>query len=143
MGFDFDLDEVQGTGYTRATDSLRALSTEMAEVLDLTRNAASIAVTDTETTLYLDNAPTKIINGLSIMIDTTVIEAADTYDFKVYYRIESGGSLRAASKATKNGVQAEPIYVVALDAYRYGMKVTAQRTAGTNRTFPIEVIREA
>ena len=138
-----DLDAIKGTGFVTADDSLHTISTELAEILDLTRTAGDIAVTDSETTLYIDDAPTKIINGLSIKIDTTVIEAADTYDFKVYYRIASGGSLRVSSKTTKAGVQTEPIFVIALNAYRYGMKVTAQRTAGTNRTFPIEVIREA
>jgi len=143
MGFDFDMDEVQGTGYVRADHSLHALSVEVDEILDMTVTDGDIAVTDTETTLYIDNAPTKIINGLSIMIDTTVIEAADGFDFKVYYRIALGGDLKASEKVTKSGVQSEPIYVIALDAYRYGMKVTAQRTSGTNRTFPIEVVREA
>lgn len=119
------------------------INDEIEGMLDLKNNTANIAVTDTETTLYIDDAPTKIINGLAIMIDTSVIEAADTFDFKVYYRLASGGTLKAAEKGTKAGVQTEPIYVIELDAYRYGMKVTAQRTGGTNRTFPIAVFREA
>lgn len=143
MGFDFDLDEVQGAGYSRTTDSLKVLSDELDECLDLTRTGGDIAVTDTETTMYLDNAPTSIINGKSIKIDLSVIEAADTFDFKVYYRIASGGTLKASAKATKAGVQSEPIYIIDLNAYRYGVKVTGQRTGGTNRTFPIEVMREA
>ena len=124
------------------TKGTNAIHDEVTEILDLTRTADNIAVTDTETTLYLDNAPSKILNGVSIKIDTSVIEAADTYDFKVYYRIASGGTLKASGKATKAGVQSEPIYIITLEPYRYGMKITAQRTGGTNRTFPIEVIRE-
>ena len=142
MGFDFDLDEVQGAGYSRTTDSLKAMSDELDEVLDLTRTGGDIAVTDSETTMYIDNAPTSIIVARSIKIDTSVIEAADTFDFKVYYRIASGGSLKAESKTTKSGVQSEPIFIIDLKSYRYGVKVTGQRTGGTNRTFPIEVIRE-
>lgn len=143
MGFDFDLDEIKGAGYTRTADSLHEISTEVNEILDLTRSGGSIGVTDSETTLYIDNAPSDIVNGKSIKIDTSAIEAADTFDFKVYYRIESGGSLLASAKATKAAVQTEPIYIIELNAYRYGVKITGQRTAGTNRTFPIEVIREA
>ena len=124
------------------TKGTNAIHDEVTEILDLDQAVANIAVTDTETTLYLDNAPTKILNGVSIKIDTSVIEAADTYDFKVYYRIASGGTLKASGKATKAGVQSEPIYIIALEPYRYGMKITAQRTGGTNRTFPIEIIRE-
>ena len=142
MAFDFDLDEIQGDSYDRSTDSLKALSDEQAEILELTRTDGDIAVTDTETDLYIDNAPAKIINGVVIKIDTSPIEAADTFDFKVYYRIASGGTPKASTKTTKAAVQSEPIFIIALDPYRYGMKITAQRTGGTNRTFPIEVIRE-
>lgn len=142
MGLDFDLGEVQGTGYVRADDSLHAVSIELDEILDLTRTDGSIAVTDSETTLYIDDAPTAINNGVSIMIDTSVIEAADTFDFKVYYRIATGGTLKASAKVTKSGVQSEPIFVIDLHPYRWGMKITAQRTAGTNRTFLIQVVRE-
>jgi len=142
MGLDFDLDEIKGDSYDRSTDSLKVLSDELAEILELTRTEGDIAVTDTETNLYIDNAPAKIMDGVSIKIDTSVIEAADTFDFKVYYRIASDGTLKASAKATKAAVQSEPIYIIALEPYRYGMKVTAQRTGGTNRTFPIEVIRE-
>jgi hypothetical protein len=144
MGFDFDLDEVQGTGYVRADDSLHALSTELDEVLDLTRTEGDIAVTAAETNLYIDDAPTKIINGLSIKIDMTNIGAGDTYEFREYYRIESGGSyLEAATTVTLSDAQADPLYVMHLEAYRYGMKVTAKKTAGTDRSFQIEVMREA
>ena len=142
MAFDFDMDEIKGTGYVRTTDSMAIIAGEVAEILDLARSGGDIAVIDTETTMYIDDAPSGIIVGKSIKIDTTVIEAADTFDFKVYYRIESGGTLRASAKATKAGVQTEPIYIIDLNAYRYGVKVTGQRTGGTNRTFPIEVIRE-
>lgn len=137
------MNELQGDSYDRSTDSLHAMAAELIAFLDLSRTGGNIAVTDTETDLYIDNAPTKIIDGVSIKIDTSVIEAADTFDFKVYYRLANGGTLKSIPKVTKTGVQAGPIYIVSLEPYRYGMKVTAQRTAGTNRTFEIEVIREA
>lgn len=137
------LDDIAGASFDTSNDSLHVISVVLDDVLDLTRTDADIAVTDSETTLYIDDAPSAINNGVSIMIDTSVIEAADTFDFKVYYRIASGGTLKASAKATKAGVQAEPIYVVDLHPYRWGMKITAQRTGGTNRTFPIEVMREA
>lgn len=137
------------TDLSNATDGLGALKTiidlnktELDEILELTRTDGDIAVTDSETDLYIDNAPAKIINGVVIKIDTSPIEAADTFVFKVYYRIASGGTLKASAKVTKAGVQSEPIYIIALDEYRYGMKITSQRTGGTNRTFIVEVIRE-
>jgi len=137
------LNGICGTGFDTSNDSLHAIATELNEVLDLTRTDASIAVTDAETTLYIDDAPSEIINGVSVMIDTSVIEAGDTFDFKVYYRIVTGGTLKSIPKVTKSGVQAGPIYIIELHPYRWGMEITAQRMAGANRTFPIEVMREA
>lgn len=139
-----ELDDVKGTGFVTADDSLYAISSELDEVLDLTRTDGDIAVTAVETNLYIDDTPTKIINGLSIKIDTSNMGAGDTYEFREYYRIESGGSyLEVASTATLSDAQADPLYVMHLEAYRYGMKITAKKTAGTDRSFDIEAIREA
>lgn len=138
-----DLDEIKGTGFVTADDSLHALSTELAEILDLARTGGDIAVTAAETNLYIDDAPTKIINGLSIKILTKNMAAGDTYEFREYYRIESGGDLEdVATTITLSGAQAGPLYVMHLEAYRYGMKVTAKKTAGTDRSFKIEAILE-
>ena len=139
-----DLDDIKGVGFVSADDSLHALSTELAEILDLTRTGGNIAVTSAETNLYIDDAPTKIIVGLSIKIDTSNMTVGDTYEFREYYRIESAGSyLEVPNTTTLSGVQSDPLYVMSLETYRYGMKVTAQKTAGTDRSFKIEVIREA
>lgn len=143
MGFDFDLDEVQGPGYVRADDSLKAISDEIDEILDLTRTGANVAVTGTETNLFIDDTPTKIVTGLSIKIDMTNIGAGDTYEFREYYRIENGGSyLEVATTVTLSDSQADPLYVMHLETYRYGMKVTAKKTAGTDRSFKIEAMQE-
>jgi hypothetical protein len=143
MGFDFDLDEVQGPGYVRADDSLKAISDEIDEILDLTRTADNVAVTATETNLFIDDTPTKIVTGLSIKIDMTNIGAGDTYEFREYYRIENGGSyLEVATTVTLSDAQADPLYVMHLESYRYGMKVTAKKTAGTDRSFKIEAMQE-
>lgn len=139
-----DLDEIKGVGFATADDSLHAISTELDEILDLTRTEGDIAVTAAETNLYIDDAPTKILVGLSIKIDMTNMAAGDTYEFREYYRIVSAGAyLEVADTVTLSGAQSDPLYVMHLEAYRYGMKVTAQKTAGTDRSFKIEAIREA
>ena len=139
-----DLDEIKGAGFVTADDSLVAISDELDEILDLTITSGDIAVTSAETDLYKDDAPTKILVGVSIKIDTTNMAAGDTYEFREYYRIASTGSyFEAADTVTLSGAQPAPLYVMHLEAYRYGMKVTAKKTAGTDRSFKIEVIREA
>ena len=138
-----DIEEIKGAGFVSADDSLDAISTNLGEILELERTGGSIAVTSAETNLYIDDTPTKIINGLSIKIDTTNMAAGDTYEIREYYRIESGGSyLEVSNTITLSGAQADPLYVMHLEAYRYGMKVTAKKTAGTDRAFKIEAIRE-
>lgn len=138
------LDDLAGVGFVTADDSLHAISTELDEILDLTRTEGDIAVTAAETNLYIDDAPTKILVGLSIKIDMTNMAAGDTYEFREYYRIISAGAyLEVADTITLSGVQSDPLYVMHLEPYRYGMKITAQKTAGTDRSFKIEVIREA
>lgn len=117
--------------------------TELNEILDLTRTEGDIAVS-AETNLFIDDAPTKIINGLSIKIDMTNMTGGDTYEFKEYYRIESSGSyLEVADTIELIGAQADPLYVIQLQPYRYGCKVTATKTVGTDRNFKIEAIVEA
>jgi hypothetical protein len=143
MGFDFDMDEVIGTGYVKADNSLKEISDDIGEILGLTRTGDNVAVTGTETNLFIDDTPTKIVTGLSIKIDTTNIGAGDTYEFREYYRIENSGSyLEAATTITLSDAQADPLYVMHLESYRYGMKVTAKKTAGTDRSFKIEAMQE-
>lgn len=137
-----DLEEIKGAGFVSADDSLYAISTDISEILDLTRTEGDIAVS-AETNLFIDDAPTKIINGISIKIDTTNMAAGDTYEFKEYYRIESGGGyLEIADTISLTGAQADPLYIITMQPYRYGCKVTATKTAGTDRNFKIEAIVE-
>ena len=139
-----DLEEIKGTGFVSADDSLEAISTNIDEILDLTRTGADIAVTSAETNLYIDDAPTKILVGISIKIDTSNMATGDIYEFREYYRIEAAGSyLEVADTVTLSGAQADPLYIMNLAPYRYGMKVTAKKTAGTDRSFYIEAIVEA
>lgn len=124
-------------GYTKGA------LTELGEILDLSRTEGDIAVTGAETNLFIDDTPTKVNNGLSIKIDMTNMAGGDTYEFKEYYRIESGGSyLEVADTIELTGAQADPLHVIQLQPYRYGAKVTATKTAGTDRNFKIEAIIE-
>ena len=137
------LADMEGIGFATADDSLHALSVELSEILDLTRTAGDIAVTSTETNLFIDE-PTKIIAGRSIKIRCDEMQAGDTYTFREKYRIESGAAYDTkADPLQLSGVQSDPIYVFSLDDYRYGCNITAQKDAGTDRSFYIEVIREA
>lgn len=133
---------MMGTSFATGTDSLKALSDEVDEILDLERNDGDITVTSVETELYKDDAPIKIMEALSIKINAENMGASDIYELREYYRIASAGAyVEVADTVTLTGVQADPLKVLHLEAYRYGLKVTAKKTAGTDRVFPVEIIR--
>ena len=93
---------------------------ELSEILDLTRTGGDIAVTAAETNLFEDATPTKIVVGSSIKIDTTNMGASDTYEFREYYKIESGGTyLEVADTISLSGIQSDPLYMIRLQGYRY------------------------
>lgn len=124
------------TGYAKAT------VTELSEILDITRTGGDIAVS-AETNLFIDDAPTKINNGLAIRINTSDMAAGDTYKFREYYRGESGGGYdEVADPVSLIGAQGSPLYMIQLQPYRYGSKVTAEKITGTDRNFKIEAFVE-
>jgi len=91
----------------------------------------SQAVTDTETNLFdLDAADL----FYAVWIDLTPILAADTFVIKVYVDEANAGTERTYLDETMVGVQ-DPsmIYIPPIPADH--IRVTMQRTAGTNRTF--------
>jgi hypothetical protein len=140
------IDHLGGAGFVTGTDSLRVIAADIAQILDMTRSEGLVAVTAAETSLFIDDTPTIIINGLSIKIDLTNIAAGDTYVLREYYRITNGGAYFKISDDAANtyvGVQTSVLKVVSLEAYRYGCKVTAQKTVGVDRSFQVETLVEA
>lgn len=136
------LDEIEGSGFSTSTDSLKEISDDVDKILAITRSDGDISVTSSETNLYIDNAPTTIINGLSIAIDMSNMATGDIYEFREYYRIASGGSyLDITDGIVLSGAQSQTLQVIYLNAYRYGVKITAKKLAGTDRSFKIEVMR--
>ena len=141
-----NLDPVQGTGYDVTTDSLEIISGEIAEILDLTLTTDTITVsTDTETTVYEDAAPTEVRVGLSMKVDTSAMAGTETFIFREYYVIEAGGSyLQTANTMEIVDPPSQPLQIMDFRPYRFGMKITVQRTVGsTTRDFKIELVREA
>lgn len=76
-------------------------------------------------------------------IDLVNMQAGDTVDVKEYVMLKSGGSFRLYATTTYSGVQAEPAIHVTRKLSEYGLKVTLQQTAGVNRTYDYEFLKEA
>lgn len=68
-------------------------------------------------------------------IDLSNMQAGDAVVIKEYVKLKSGGTYILYDSAEYSGVQAKPaLHVVKLPA-KYGVKVTLQQTAGTNREY--------
>lgn len=91
----------------------------------------SQAVTDTETDLFDLDVPT---NYFAVWIDLTPITGADTFLIKVYVDEANAGIERTYLEESMVGVQ-DPsmIYIPPIPADH--LRVTMQRTGGSNRTF--------
>lgn len=141
-----DLDEIKGAGFDTANDALVELSSELNEILNLTRTYAAISCSAVETNLFIDDAPTRGAIGKTVQVDLSALQAGDTYILREYYRHTSGGSYIKTTDDSLNtftGVQTPAVKIVSLEPYLYGYKLTAQKSAGTDRIINYEAFVEA
>ena len=121
------LTEAGGSG------DLAAIKTQVDAVLDMERDGGTVTVTDTETVIKEDATPGKVKEGVVVKIDMSAVAAGDTFVVREYYKVKSGGGYILTDSNTYSDAQTIPLKIIELTPYRYGMKVTAQRTAGSNR----------
>ena len=75
-------------------------------------------------------------------IDFTNQTATETVVLREYYRIKSGGAYVLQDEATFIGVQDPELIHITLKDNRFGVKVTIEKIAGTNRAYDYEVVYE-
>jgi len=74
-------------------------------------------------------------------IDLSTMQAGDTIVVKEYASVITPVSYKIYATHTYTGVQSEPLVHFTKKTGAYGWKVTAQQTAGTNRTLKIAFFR--
>ncbi len=67
-------------------------------------------------------------------IDLTPMTSGDIIIIREYMQIASGGSYVKYAEETYSGSQSIPLLHIVTKPARYGLKITAQQTGGTNRT---------
>jgi len=92
--------------------------------------------------LYIAEAPAGIFRPICVKIDFTNHTATETVVVKTHYRIAPGGAHIEQDSATYAGVVCPELINIDLEPNRYGIKVTIQKTAGTNRAYDWEVFYE-
>jgi len=108
----------------------------------LTEIAGQLTTDGNVQNLYIAEAPAGIFRSVCVKIDFTNHTATETVVVKTHYRIAPGGVHREQDSVTYAGVPAEPLINIDLEPNRYGIKVTIQKTAGTNRDYDFEVFYE-
>ena len=108
----------------------------------LTEESDTITTDGTEQDLYINDAPAGVFRPICLKIDTTNHTIAETIVLRTYYRIVPAGNAILQDAATYAGAISPEIINIDLEPNRYGMAVTIEKTAGTNRDYDWEVFYE-
>ncbi len=120
-------------------DAIRAV-TDAEPILEET---GGILTTDgTEQDIYINNAPAGVYRPVCLKVDFTAHEATETIVLRVYYRIGDGLALIQQDAVTYIGVPTVPLINIDFEPSRFGIQVTIEKTAGTNRAYPWAVSTE-
>jgi hypothetical protein len=95
----------------------------------------------TEVSIILDEVtgnPQRFLEGY---IDLTPMASGDTIVIRQSIKIASTGNYVKYAEETYTGAQSPPLLYVVTKPSKYGIKVTAQQTAGTNRTLTYQFFR--
>lgn len=128
-----------GTNLLTGSKGLQQNYDLTAAILNLTRVGGTITTDGTEQNLYISDAPAGIIAPSKILIDTTTHTATETVVINIYYRLKSGGAYVLFKTYSLAAVQTPLGVCYDLTPNLYGVKVTINKTAGTNRTYDFEV----
>ena len=109
-------------------------------ILTLTETGATITTDGTVQTIYINDAPAGVFSPKKVLIDFSNQTATETVIIREWYRIKSGGGYIEKDNVTFAGVQTPLLKNVILEDNRFGVKVTIEKTGGTNRDYVWEAI---
>ena len=101
----------------------------------------TVAMDGSEKNIVLDEVtgnPPRFLEGY---VDLTSMASGDTIVIRQYMKITSTGTYIKYAEETYSGAQDLPLLYVVTKPGRYGIKITAQQTAGTNRTLTYQFFR--
>ena len=128
-------------------DAIQEDVTDIKAVTDalptLSETGGTVTTDGTEQNVYVNAAPLGVFNPICVMIDCTHHTATETIVIRLYYDIAPGGhALTLADETTFVGLISPAILIIDLDPNRYGVSVTMEKTVGTNRAYPWDVLFE-
>jgi hypothetical protein len=112
-------------------------------VQTLTESNGSLTATGGEDTIYTNNAPAGAYKPVCVKIDFTNHTVTESVTLRTYYRIKNAGNYIKQNEVSWTLSVPSPLLIsIDLEANRYGVKVTLEKTAGTNRVYDWEVLYE-
>lgn len=120
-------------------DAIREV-TDAEPVLEET--GGTLTTDGTEQNVYINNAPAGIYNLLWLNINFSNQTVTETVVIRTYYRNVSGGAWVGDDSDTIAAIPSDLLIWIALKPTRFGVRVTIEKTAGTNRAYVWEVFYE-
>lgn len=143
-GLDTLLDSIiaQITAVQGGAQTIESVGTDVKNILDMTHTAASVTMTGSEVTLFefVPTTPSMFEGG---KIDLTNMAAGDTIVVKMYHKIKSGGNYILQTSTSYADDVSPDLIVIDGFACRYGVKVTATQSGGTNRVLDCAFVTSA
>ena len=108
----------------------------------LTETGGTVTADGTEQNVYINNAPAGVYKPICVKVDFTNHTATETVVLRTYYRIAAGGGWLQDDEVEYVGIPTVPLINVELLPTRFGIRVTLEKTAGTNRDYLWEAFYE-
>lgn len=108
----------------------------------LEETGGTLTTDGNEQTIYTNNAPAGVFRPVCLKVDFTAQTATETTVLRTYYRIVGAAAYILQDSVTYAGVLDPDLINIDLEPNRYGIQVTIEKTAGTNRAYPWEVFYE-
>lgn len=116
-------------------------------ILKLTETGGTLTATGAEQTVYINDDPMGVYEPRKVKVDCTNMAWGDAVILRWYERLDGTGALVQKDEWRLEDVQdadlgKPPVKNIELEPNRFGIQVTLQQVAGTNRDFPWEVFYE-
>ena len=105
----------------------------------LEETGAALTTDGTEQNVYVNEAPAGVFRPMCVKLDCTNQTATETVVIRTYYRVAPAGAYVLQDTLTYVGVISPELLNIDLEPNRYGIRVTLELTAGTNREYVWEV----
>jgi hypothetical protein len=85
---------------------------------------------------------TNTVNKLHCFVDLTNMASGDTITVRQYMKIKSAGSYILYAEESYSDAQTLPMLYIVTKPAKYGIKITLEQTAGTNRDYDWQTFQE-